>query len=281
MRRWVAPIQTTLIRVPLPPMRRLGPAMLVAVALCGVVTPAGAHPAPFSFVDVRIYPTSVDGLPGSRVARCRPLPRLDRPMPRLTVVNHLEDVAVDVAHRNPPDPVVQRGSLFRARTTLRSVSGGDDDGGGGPYRPRVVVIPAGWSCRPPPRGIQNVPRSTISARAIAARLRRPGRLSVPLSACGRTDGGVDLRESDAACHHEVGGSHAAGGGDARDLRAAGGGEVGDVDVLSNRSRKRSNTRTVAHEFAAPRVRGRQGSVRPPTPAGSFSWAGSLAGLRRG
>ena len=40
-------------------MKRLGPAVLVAVALCGVATPAGAHPAPFSFVDVRIYPTSV------------------------------------------------------------------------------------------------------------------------------------------------------------------------------------------------------------------------------
>ncbi len=41
-------------------MRRVGSAVLVAVAVCGVVTPVSAHPAPFSFVDVRIHSTTVE-----------------------------------------------------------------------------------------------------------------------------------------------------------------------------------------------------------------------------
>ena len=41
-------------------MRRLGSAVLVAVAVCAAVTPVSAHPAPFSFVDVRIRSTTVE-----------------------------------------------------------------------------------------------------------------------------------------------------------------------------------------------------------------------------
>ena len=41
-------------------MRRLGPAVLIAVTIGGVATPVSAHPAPFSFVDVRIQGTSLD-----------------------------------------------------------------------------------------------------------------------------------------------------------------------------------------------------------------------------
>ncbi len=69
-------------------MRRLGPAVLVAIALCGVATPAGAHPAPFSFVDVRIYPTSVD----------------------VEVVVHAFDVAHELGIA-PPDRVFDPGTL--------------------------------------------------------------------------------------------------------------------------------------------------------------------------
>jgi len=41
-------------------MRGLGSALLAAVAICGVAAPASAHPAPFSFIDVHIHPTSLD-----------------------------------------------------------------------------------------------------------------------------------------------------------------------------------------------------------------------------
>ena len=41
-------------------MKRLGPVLWAVVAVCGVATPLLAHPAPFSFVDVRIQGTSLD-----------------------------------------------------------------------------------------------------------------------------------------------------------------------------------------------------------------------------
>lgn len=41
-------------------MRRVGSAVLFAVAACGAGTPVFAHPAPFSFVDVRLQGASVD-----------------------------------------------------------------------------------------------------------------------------------------------------------------------------------------------------------------------------
>ncbi len=41
-------------------MKRLSPVLWAVVAVCGVATPLLAHPAPFSFVDVRIQGTSLD-----------------------------------------------------------------------------------------------------------------------------------------------------------------------------------------------------------------------------
>ena len=146
MRRWVAPIQTALIRVPLPPMRRLGPAMLVAVALCGVVTPAGAHPAPFSFVDVRIYPTSVD----------------------IEVVVHAFDVAYEL-EIDPPDRVFDPATLGpqggRLAALLRDRLSVTADG-------RPLVFDTWSSAEPLPE------RQSVRLRARSDLVRAPGVIDV-------------------------------------------------------------------------------------------------------
>ena len=60
-------------------MGRLGPGLLVVVAVCVGASSVSAHPAPFSFVDVGIHPTSVD----------------------LDVVVHAFDVAYELGIQSP------------------------------------------------------------------------------------------------------------------------------------------------------------------------------------
>ena len=81
-------------------MRRLGLAVLVAVTMCGVATPVSAHPAPFSFVDLRIQATSVD----------------------IEVVIHAFDVAYELGIDQPDralDPAVLRSGAERLTALLR------------------------------------------------------------------------------------------------------------------------------------------------------------------
>ena len=81
-------------------MKRVGPAVLVAVTLCGVATPVSAHPAPFSFVDLHIQATSLD----------------------IEVVIHAFDVAYELGIDQPDralDPAVLLSGAERLTALLR------------------------------------------------------------------------------------------------------------------------------------------------------------------
>ena len=81
-------------------MRRLGSVVLVAVTMCGVATPLSAHPAPFSFVDVRVRGTSLD----------------------IEVVIHAFDVAYELGIEDPAralDPAVLGPGTQRLSALLR------------------------------------------------------------------------------------------------------------------------------------------------------------------
>ena len=127
-------------------MRRLGAAVLVAATMCGVATPVSAHPAPFSFVDVHIHPTSVD----------------------VEVVVHVFDVAYELGIELPDsvlDPAVLGPGTERLVALLRDRLSIAADG-------RALVFDT-WSSAEPLPG-----RQSVRLRARSAPVRAPGVIDV-------------------------------------------------------------------------------------------------------
>ena len=80
------------LALPLTPMKWLGLPLIVAAVL-GMGAPAAAHPAPFSFLDVRIHSTAVD----------------------LTLVAHIFDLAHELGI-DPPERLLDPAVLGRRRS---------------------------------------------------------------------------------------------------------------------------------------------------------------------
>ena len=127
-------------------MKRLSPVLWAVVAVCGVATPLLAHPAPFSFVDVRIQGTSLD----------------------IEVVIHAFDVAYELGVNQPDrvfDPAVLGPGTERLIALLRDRLRITADG-----RPLSFD---GWS------GAEPLPeRQSVRLRAHSDLSRAPGVIDV-------------------------------------------------------------------------------------------------------
>ena len=73
--------------------------------MAATCAPAGAHPVPFSYIDVRVEPDAVE----------------------LTIVVHTFDVANDLKIQ-PPETVLERDTLERAGTCDREADSASSDG---------------------------------------------------------------------------------------------------------------------------------------------------------
>ena len=120
--------------------------LLGLLAVMGVSTPAAAHPAPFSFVDVRVHPTSVD----------------------IEVVVHAFDVAYELGIQ-PPERVFDPGALGPQAGRLAAL-----------LRDRIVITADGrtlvfdtWSSAEP-----LAERQSVRLRAGSDLVRVPGVIDV-------------------------------------------------------------------------------------------------------